>query len=102
MLAYESRGIRHAFQHYTSYQFGEHFRLLVGIAWLQCRRVLLKKALPFNTVGVARQYYRAVFEIRQHPRRNRLIVVKQISFIKALSGPENFAEIGRLEIAGFT
>src|ERR1700682_611976 len=61
--------------------------------WGETWRVLLEKALAFDSVGIARQHHRTVFQIGQHPLRDTLVVVDQIALGIAFGGPEDFVGV---------
>src|SRR5260370_20757577 len=57
------------------------------------RRVFLEKALALDTVWIARQHHRAIFQVGQHPRRDSLVVFNQVTLGIALRWPENLVRV---------
>ena len=57
------------------------------------RRVLLKKRLAVDAVGVTRQDHGPVLEIRQQPLCDAFVVGNQVAFRVALGGPEHLVEV---------
>src|SRR5207248_6904245 len=61
-------------------------------------RSFLEKALAGDTVRIARQYYRPLLEVRQHPFRYGPVIMEQVTLGVALFRPKHLVEVSRFEL----
>ncbi len=57
------------------------------------RRILLKKRLPADPIRIPREHQRPILQIRQQPRRHRLVVLDQLRLGVPLLRPKHLRQI---------
>src|SRR5439155_9128138 len=61
--------------------------------------ILLEEALAGDPVGISRQYYGAVAKVREQPRRDRAVVIDQVTLGVTLLGPEDLVQVAERDFA---